>query len=289
MITKEQKNKIIEALKANEGKYPSANKYAVMLGINPAQLSRIKKGETENVLADSKWITLARKLNVELGKRVELVAAKTPVFQFITAQLEACQANAVSGLLCDSADIGKTFTAKHYARTHNNAVYIDCSQTKTKQKLIRTIAREFGLSHTGRYVDVYDDLVFYIKTLLNPIIILDEAGDLDYGAWLELKALWNATEYACAWYMMGADGLKAKIDGNIGRRKVGYAEIFSRYGNRYQRVTPPGDGAEKSFAKKQTQLIAKANGVTDVQALYARTQGSLRRIYIEIQKLKATA
>jgi len=39
----------------------------------------------------------------------------------------------------------------------------------------------------------YEDLVFYLKTLPYPLIIFDEAGDLQYDAFLEIKALWNAT------------------------------------------------------------------------------------------------
>lgn len=103
-------------------------------------------------------------------------------------------------------NIGKTFTAKAYVKQHKHAVYVDCSQVKTKLKLIRYIAKEFGVTSNGRYSDVYEDLVAYLRTIDTPLVILDEAGDLQYEAFLELKALWNATERCCAWYMMGADG-----------------------------------------------------------------------------------
>jgi DNA transposition AAA+ family ATPase len=287
MLTQENIKKIIDTIKIKERNYPSSAKFAVAMGISGAQLSKLKKQGPANVVSEQKLIQIARKLNVQLGESYRLKAAKTPVFQYISAQLENCQANAISGLLCDSADIGKTFTAKHYASTHKNAVYIDCSQYKNKQRFIRAIARELGLFDKGRYQDIYADLVYYMRTVPNLLVILDEAGDLDYSAFLELKALWNATEYTVGWYMMGADGLRKKIEGNIGRKKVGYTEIFSRFGGRYQRVTPDGDGNDKRFARQQTAAIAKANGVTDVQSLFARTQGSLRRIYIEIQKIKS--
>jgi len=286
MITKENKKRVIGALKEKSSLYPSAAKMAVALGINPAQLSRIKKGETEKVLSDAQWISIARRLDVELGTRTELVPAKTDVFNIITAHLTACQQNSISGLLCDHADIGKTYTARHYVKNTKNAVYIDCSQNKRKQPFVRAIAREFGVGHTGKYKDVYDDLVFYLRSLSDPLIIIDEAGDLSYEAFLELKALWNATEYSCGWYMMGADGLKAKIDRAINSKKVGYAEIFSRYGNRYQKITPDGRDELSNWRKAQVATIAKTNGVSNIQQLYGKTQGSLRRIYIEIQKMK---
>ncbi|NJM14008.1 MAG: hypothetical protein HC896_00245 [Bacteroidales bacterium] len=89
--------------------------------------------------------------------------------------------------------------------------------------------------------------------------------------------------------MMGADGLKAKIDRNLGLKKVGYAELYRRYGSRYQRVSPDGKESREEFSKQQIALIAKANGIADVQRIYAKTQGSLTRLMTEIKKLKKAA
>lgn len=286
MITKELKLRIIEAVKERRRNYASDTKMSVALGISNSQFSRIKNGDTDGVLSDANWISIARRLDVQIGNNIELQTAATAVYTYINQQLNACQHFSVSGILCDIADIGKTYAAKCYVKEHRNAWYIDCSQNKTKQKLVRAISKEAGLNHTGRYAEVYEDLVFYLRSVPSPLIILDEAGDLDYPAFLELKALWNATERACGWYMMGADGLKAKIERNLAHRKVGYTEILSRMGNRFQKITP--DGTDKDdFIKAQVALIGKANGINDVQKLYAKTGGSLRRIYIEIQKIKS--
>ncbi|MGB9590906.1 MAG: AAA family ATPase [Candidatus Kryptoniota bacterium] len=283
------KQQIANGLKAELAKFPSAKKMAVAMGINPAQLSRIMKGETDGVLSDANWLSIARRLNVAIGAQQPIVAASTPTYEYITAQLEMCQNGSLSAMLCDYAGIGKTFTARHYVRQHKNAIYVDCSQAKSKQKLIRAIAREFGIDYTGRYADVYSDLVYYLRSIERPLIILDEAGDLDYPATLELKALWNATEYLCGWYLMGADGLKAKFDRQLHNKKVGYAELFRRFGERYQRITPEGKEAMEEFKRRQIAIVAKANGLTNVQELYHKTQGSLTRLYIEIQKFKQAA
>ena len=208
------------------------------------------------------------------------------MYIYIYNQLKECQDNSQSGLLCDRADVGKTYTARCYVKENRNAVYIDCSQVKSKQKLIRQIAREFGISHSGRYSDVYEDLVYYLRTLSSPLVILDEAGDLDYAAFLELKALWNATEFVCGWYMMGADGLKTKIEEHMGRKKVGYEELFSRFGKRFLKITPDGTEAWDDFARAQVALIARANCPdADVKKIYHNTGGSLRRIPVELSKM----
>ena len=243
-MTQDTKQRILAAVAANRTNYPSDAKHAASLGISTSVYSALKNGQTDKTLSDANWISIARRLGVELRASIEWKAARTPVYQFVMAQLEFYQQSGTSGILCDMPNIGKTFTARLYVQTHANAVYIDCSQVKTKLKLVRKIAAEFGVNARGRYADVYDDLVYYLRSIEQPLIILDEAGDLQYEAFLELKALWNATERACAWYMMGADGLKEKINRSIECKKVGYTEMLSRYGDRYSKVTPD-DGRER--------------------------------------------
>lgn len=287
MITHEVKKKIIAAMQVELERQGTQAKLARKLGISASQVTRTLKGATDGVLSKGNWFSIARRLDVHLGSRIEIKAAKTQTFTFINSQLSDCQQNSISLVLCDDAGIGKTFAARHYIRTAADAVYIDCSQVKSKQRLVRQICKEFGLTSEGRYADIYQDLVHYLKATPNALVILDEAGDLDYPAFLELKALWNATEHITGWYMMGADGLREKIDRNKGRKKVGFAEIFRRYGEKYQKVTPDGGEDAKAFHKKQVALVAQANGVSDVQGMYAKTQGSLTRVYLELQKLKA--
>lgn len=290
MLPTEVKQKILAAMTAHRANYSSDAKHAIVLGINNAQYSRIKNNELTKVISEPKWISLARVLGVELKENRPWQIVQTETFNYITTQLESCQNRSISAIFCDIAGIGKTATAKYYAEQNPNAVYVDCSQVKSKQKLIRKIAREFGVDHSGRYADVYEDLVFYVQTIPTPLIILDEAGDLDYSAFLELKALWNATEYSCGWYMMGADGLEEKINRQKDLKKVGYTELFDRYGNGYKKVTPSGKDALREFNLQQIALVSKANNSTiSPTAMYSKTLGSLRKVRVEIEKQQLSA
>ena len=291
MITEAHKQKIMEAISANRENYPSDAKHAASLGITTSVYSAVKNGQTDKVLSDANWISIARRLGVNLRGGMEWKAAKTATFEYITSQLEIAQQSSISSILCDMPNIGKTFTARYYVHTHKNAVYIDCSQVKTKLKLVRRIATEFGVDSKGRYSDMYDDLVYYLRSIDKPLIILDEAGDLQYEAFLELKALWNATERSCAWYMMGADGLKEKIPRSIECKKVGYTEMLSRYGDRYSKVTPDDGKEREAFLMTQARIVAKVNAPegTDIAQIVRKTRGGLRRVYTEIEKLKMTA
>ena len=288
MITETQKQRILEAIAANRANYPSGAKHAASLGITTSVYSAVKNGQTERVLSDANWIGIARRLGVDLRGGMEWKAAKTATFEYVTAQLELSQRSSLSAILCDIPNIGKTYTARCYVKTHRNAVYVDCSQVKTKLKLVRKIAGEFGVDNKGRYTDVYEDLVYYLRSIENPLVILDEAGDLQYEAFLELKALWNATERCCAWYMMGADGLKEKINRAIECKKVGYTEMLSRYGDRYSKVTPDDGKERERFLLEQARMVAKVNAPTgaDVAAIARKSGGGLRRVYTEIEKLK---
>lgn len=287
-ISKAIKERILAAITADRENYPSDNKHAVALGISPSVYNAIKKGNYDRQVSDAGWVGMARRLGVVLRQEMEWKVADTPTYRFIGAQLALCQESGVSAILCDIPNIGKTFTARAYVKTHKNAIYIDCSQVKTKRKLVRKIAKEFGVTNVGRYYDVYEDLVAYMKTLDTPLVILDEAGDLQYEAFLELKALWNATERCCGWYMMGADGLKAKIDRNVEGMKVGYAEMLSRFGDTYSRVTPEDEKERRKFLKAQASIVAKVNAPegANVMQIVNGSGGGLRRVYTEIEKLK---
>ena len=144
-IAEATKKKILAAIAANRSNYPSDAKHATALGLSTSIYSMLKNGQTEKALSDANWLSIARKLNVALRNEIECNAAPTETFKYITKQIEFCQGSGQSSILCDIPNIGKTFTARYYVQGHKNAVYIDCSQVKTKLKLVRKIASEFGV------------------------------------------------------------------------------------------------------------------------------------------------
>lgn len=287
-LPNEYKERIVEAIKNNGFKFTTNKAQATSLGINPAQFSRITNGDFDSVLSDAKWNEIASKYNVPMNAEAfHWQTAYTQVYDYISAQLTACQEMGLSGIFCDISDLGKTFTAKDYVSRHRNAIRVDCSRHKSRTELLRAIAREFGIDSHISVRLLQRDLIQYMRSMTKPLVILDEFGDLSYPAFLEVKALWNATEYRCGWYMMGADGLAVKLDRNRENKKVGFAEIFSRLGSRYQRITPLNEQDRHKFLLAEIAKILKANNskYTPLQ-MYGKTNGSLRRVYIEILKEK---
>jgi len=209
-LTNEFKQKVVTALlEARENYGGSDSDYAKSKGIKPAIYSRIKNGETERILSDTVWITLGRELQVKVYEDKWKVA-RTSVYNEIEDNLRFCKELSKSMVLVDDCGIGKTYCTKHIIRKMKNTFYVDCSQAKTKQQFVRLLAKTVGIDNTGKYVDVKANLKYYLTTLELPLIVLDEAGDLEYTAFLELKELWNGTDGVCGWYMIGADGLRDK-------------------------------------------------------------------------------
>lgn len=289
-MTPQQRDKIIDALIAFRNNNWDGNdaEFAKAFDINPAVFNRIKKGERERIVADDKLITLGRKLQVNWKDAAPWNVVNTYVFEKITTQLRYCKENGIARIFCDKADTGKTTAAKQFMLQERNVYYIDCSRVKARTQLIRALARTIGVNSKGPVRDVIDDTIYMLQATDKPLVILDEAGDLHYEAWLEIKAYWNALEGYCGWYMMGADGLRRKIDNNLRSERVGYAEIFRRFGSQYMTVVSKMNPVDqKLFYASEAEKVAHANlqQGTDYLTFIKKTKvDSLTRLKEDIQK-----
>ena len=258
-LTVEFKQKVRSAILEQRENYGGTDSdYAKKLGIKPAVYSRLKKGEVDKIISDTVWITIGRELNVKIYEDHWKVA-RTSVYNEIEDNLQFCKELSKSMVLVDDCGIGKTFCTKHIVKKMKNTFYMDCSQAKTKSQFIRLLAKTIGIDNKGRYVDVKANLKYYLTTLDKPLVVLDEGGDLEYTAFLELKELWNGTDGVCGWYMMGADGLRAKIQKGINNKKVGFAEIFSRFSDEFIHLVPFGKEDRKAFYTNLIGEVASVN------------------------------
>lgn len=259
MITAEYRDTVRTTLLSRRTNFGGTNaQFAKIYGLSGAIYSRLSNGETERIISDSLWIQIGRELQIS-SKTSNWKVVRTKVYTEIEDSIKFCQGFGASMVLVDDCGIGKTFSAKNVVKTLKNAFYVDCSQAKSKQLFIKLLAKTIGLDNKGKYADVKANLKYYLNELDSPVIILDEAGDLEYTAFLELKELWNATDGFCGWFMMGADGLQSKIEKGINSKKVGFAEIFSRFSDEFIRLTPVGTSDKKAFRYELLKQVAKAN------------------------------
>lgn len=258
-ITIEFKEQVIKSLAEARERFEGSNAdFARKFGLNASVYSRIKNGETENILSEPKWLHIGRILNVNLNASKWKIA-KTDVFKIIEEDILFCKEFCKGNIIVEECGIGKTFTAKYLSKILKNAFYIDCKQVKTRQLFIRSLAKDIGLDSTGRYSDVKSDLKYYISILTKPIVILDDAGYADYSTLMEVMELIDSTEGVCGWYLIGDDSLREKIERGINGRKVGYRAMFSRLGNRYTTVVPVEKTEKVNFYKKLIRDVLTVN------------------------------
>lgn len=258
-LTTEYKHKVVAALKEQRELFGgSAENFARRFNINGSVFSRLLKGEIDGLLSDAKWLNIGRVLNVSL-KQDTWKIVKTDVFNAIESDLINCQEHGISLMFVDECEIGKTVAAKYLSQKMKNVFYVDCSQSKRKTQFIKAIASTLGIETTGRIAEIKANIKYYLSLMEKPVVIFDEAGDLDYAAFLEVKEFWNAAEYNCGFYLIGADGLEAKIKRGIGNKKVGYREIFSRFGSKYMSIVPTEKTAKQAFYIKLITDVVSAN------------------------------
>ncbi len=258
-ISTELKKKAVKALLEVRPNFSGSNeKFAKQYGFSGAIWSRMRSGQVDGLIKDSTWFNICLQLNVVAGEK-KWQAARTDVFITIEEDIVFCKQYSKAKIFVDECGIGKTYAAKYLTKTLQNCFFVCASQAKTQQLLVRKIAKAIGLDNTGSYNSIKDEIKGYLKMLPNPIVIIDEAGDLNNNALLELKEFWNATEGACGWYLMGADGLREKIRRGINAHKVGYKEIFSRFSGSFTTCVPKGDQDRKAFYRKLVSDVLDVN------------------------------
>lgn len=275
--------------------FASQAKYAVSVGISGSDMSNIvnaKWKQNDRLLSVEKWLRIARAVRFEFNPRQRWVTAPTNTFRHITKQLEMCQRESLCAIFCDEAGLGKTHAVRDYADNHGGAFYVNGGAHPNKLSLVRGLAQAIGINaDKGTTEEVFQDVVMYLKSSKNPLLIIDEAGDLHNNAYLLLKRLYNELEFVCGIYLVGARGLKKRIDGAIRIRTNGFEEVFSRFGARYSKVLPDDIKGRTEYIRKEAEVVAASNGLSDPQVLnrILSQDIDLRRVRREVIKSRAAA
>lgn len=257
---------VVQELTARRNNFGGSDTaYARSLGINASVYSRLKNGERERLLPASTWLRLGRELGVVMHGR-KWNAVETEVYRLIREEVEFCKAYAKSRIFVDNCGIGKTFTLKHLAKRMKNTFYIDCTQCKMKNDLIKALARTVGVETKGTLADIKENTKYYLSILEQPVILLDEAGALDKNALGLIQEYWNATEGACGWYMVGANALRNRIARGVAQDRDYFAELFSRFSEKYGTIVPTEKGEKRAFYERLIRDVLSAN-VSDADKL----------------------
>lgn len=264
MITSEYRKQVFEALINNKANYPTTSEaqYAKSFNVSPAIYSRIKNGEIDKIVSDSLLIQIGRKLNVGIVKR-ELKLARTSVYEQFEETIHFCKKFSKSTIVTDECGVGKTRCSKHIISQLPNSFYVDCSQAKTLTQFVRLLAQTLGLDNTGKISDIKENIKYYLNLIETPIVLLDDAGYLDFKVFVEIIEFWNATDKSCAWMMLGDDSFQTLLEKGLRSKKKGFRALFSRFSDECVHFVPQGSDRQ-DFMMQLIGDVANVN-VTDKQ------------------------
>ncbi len=206
----------------------SQAKFAAAIGVSESTISRWLKKDYPNMDTISEKVQEylekeeLRKQNV--GK---LDFVMTNVSRQVWNVLEYTRLQRTIGIIYGDAGIGKTETAKQWAKGKNDVVMITATPAFANPKpFLKLLARAFKTTRTGTMDDVYLDIMD--KLMSREItLIIDEAQHLTIQSLEIVRSLNDSTGTAII--MIGNEVVYSKM---LGKQKAEFAQLFSRIGMR---------------------------------------------------------
>lgn len=259
-LTQQFKQQVIAELLNVRKKFSGSDvAFARQYGLHHSVYSQLKNGKNlDGLIRDSHWLNMGRELGIST-KPNSWKFVRTEVVERIEEEVIFCKENAKAMILVDEPEIGKTVAARHLSKTVEDCFYVDCSQAKKQRDFTKALAQSIGVELSGKFSEIKANIKYYLNMLPAPVVILDDAGDLDYSAFLDIKEYWNGTEGKCGWYMIGSDGLKAKFENGIRNKKAGFRENFSRFSSKFRKIVPTEKGEKTQFYRQLTTDVLRGN------------------------------
>src|SRR5690606_11424430 len=270
-MTHQEKIQTVDAIERMIAQKGSQNALANSLnGVSTATLSQMRNHKWENI-ADEMWRKVAAYLGVSsnVWNYAETRNSKDLLAFFADSQQYAL-VMAITG----KAGAGKTETAKKYEAENKNVFLLSCNEYWDKRWFLRELLGKMGKDHAGMTMpEMMHKAVQLLKSIQNPIIILDEADKLADNVLLFFITLYNELEGHCGIVLMATFFLEKRIRRGVATEKKGYREIYSRVGLRFIELE------ETSYL--DIEKVCKANGVEDLQTIRAiakHCDGDVRRV-----------
>ena len=205
--------------------------------------------------------------------------AKTQSFLKVQNLCAHAQLVSIPRAISFEAGSGKTFSVKSYCNTHKNAFYVCAYGDMGKRQLLQHICKALGIQQSYRMVEMLEDIIDKINGLKNPLLVIDEADELNDKAMRVFKDIYNRCK--TGFVLVGGLYLKKRILKGVRNQKQSMQEIYSRLGGKFHELS---DNQLDSIA-----AICQVNGITNkktIEQIYRTSKGDLRRVESEISLIK---
>jgi DNA transposition AAA+ family ATPase len=270
-MTHQEKIQTVEALERMITIKGSQNKLAAdMPGVSPATLSQMRNHNWENI-ADEMWRKVSAYVGVSSNSwNYAETRNSAELLQFFKESQQHSLVLAITG----KSGAGKSESAKKYESESKNVFVLSCNEYWDKRWFLRELLAKMGKDHAGLTLpEMMYKTVQLLKSLENPIIIMDEADKLADAVLLFFITLYNELENHCGIILMATHFLEKRIRRGAAMEKKGYREIFSRVGLRFIEL--------ESTSYSDVEKVCKANGIDDsatIRTISKDSDGDIRRV-----------
>lgn len=285
-LTNEQKNEIRDLLAQYVERYPSQSRAAnSLVGVSPATLSTILNGRYETI-SDDMFLKIRNQIAPRKGD--DWTLCETTLFKELYALLTDAQLYSNVAWATSPAGSGKSTTASDYAKNHENAFVISCSEDMKRSDFIREMARVVGVNVADLSMhDALDRVTKYLLSLNQPLLIFDEGDKLPDTVFYYFITIYNRIESHCGIVFTSTNYIKRRMEIGLSYNKKGYDEIHSRICRKFIDLTPANS--------YEVAAVARANGITDDKTIKAVVKDAatcafdMRRVRREVHKQKRLA
>lgn len=240
-----------------------------------------------NHIINDKWDSISDAMWRNVGSQVGFNTAgwqnvNTTNYEILSSILMDAQMHHNVYAVVGDAGCGKSATNKIYAESYQLVYLLECSEFWNRKYFLEELLTAMGENYEGLSVaDMVNTAVRKLKTLPNPLIILDEADKLTDSVLYFFITLYNKTKGNCGIVMTATDHLEKRITKGVRLNRKGYKEIKSRLGNKFIKL--------RNASKNDVTGICNANGITDVAEIaeiFNESESDLRRVERMIHKSK---
>lgn len=269
------KNRIVQELrtKIEKLKIPQAE-VARRVGVSPATITNVLAEKWDNI--SNAWKKIEAFVSESLSG---WQAAETDNYKFVRGVCREAQAEQVTRAISWHAGSGKTYAARNFAANHQNVFYVCALGDMSKRDLLLAFCKVMGIPTSYRSSDMLQDILDKLRTLQNPLLIVDEFDELKDSAMRVFKDIYNTIQ--CGFVIIGGENLRIRITKGCNKSKQSFQEIFSRLGREFLDLSP--------IDAPTITKVCEAQGIKDastIKSIIRDTQGDLRRVEALIKSMQ---
>lgn len=197
----------------------------------------------------------------------------TPQFKEIIYMLESCKKQGTTAMIIGSTGIGKTYAIDKFCNQNQKHTYrITISSLYKLVDIVNELTEKIGIdapqintmqvkSFKYRMDKIVAELIAINENGGFPIIIFDEAENMEMAVLKMLKALYDALKDHCAIVLIGTEQLDNKMLNLTKRNRDGIPQLYRRFkaGRRELKKIKPADYSRffeaHNIADKNLQLL----------------------------------